>query len=54
MPRRKVSKARRQEFGPGGVELGGEQGPQGDRGGEGEHLVHQVTRRRRARTPWPQ
>jgi hypothetical protein len=29
-------------FGSGGVELGGEQGAQGDRGGEGEHLVHQV------------
>jgi hypothetical protein len=31
-----------QAFGLSGVELGGEQGPQGDRGGEREHLVHQV------------
>jgi hypothetical protein len=31
-----------QAFGSGGVELGGEQRPHGDRGGETEHLVHQV------------
>jgi hypothetical protein len=31
-----------EEFGLGGVEVGGEQGPQGDGGGEGEHLVDEV------------
>jgi hypothetical protein len=31
-----------EDFGSGGVEVGGEQGAQRDRGGEGEHLVHQV------------
>jgi hypothetical protein len=31
-----------EEFGSGGVEVGGEQGAQRDRGGEDEHLVHQV------------
>ena len=31
-----------QAFGPGGVELGGEQRAQGDRGGEREQFVHQV------------